>query len=252
MRETLMRRVSIATALSLGMCAAAHASLQTYAGNGLAGFGGVVGNGSLTLSDSGGTLTATFNPSGGFGGNDLVVYIDSVPGGFPDNTTFFDNADGGRQAVSGSNTGNPSQTVVQFPTGFLADYALEFENNVFTGLFQLAAGGNGSLGFVTGSTPTSGGPYTVSFPLSDIGVAPGGTFFFDGTYISTSAYRSNETIGASVTTPDSGGDAPNAGFNGQTIFTAEDSFTTSTVPEPTALGLLGLSSMALLRRRRAQ
>jgi hypothetical protein len=252
MRGTVIRRFSIAVAMGLGICTAVHANSQNYAGNGATGFGGPVGNGSVSLSDDGTNLTATFNPSGGFTGNDLVVYIDSVAGGFADNSTFFDNNDGGRTAVSGNNTGNPSASLVSFPAGFGADYALEFENNVFTGLFQLASGGGNSLGFVTGATPTSGGPYTVTFPLSDIGVSAGGTFFFDGTLISTSAYRSNETIGSSITVPDNGGDAPNAGFNGSTTFTAEDAYTTSAVPEPTSLGLLGLGALALLRRRRGE
>ncbi len=136
MRETLIRRFAIAAAMGLGICTAAHANSQIYLGNGASGFGGPVGNGSLSLSDDGTNLTATFNPSGGFTGNDLVVYIDSVVGGFPDNSTFFDNADGGRQAVSGSNTGNPSQTLVSFPTGFLADYALEFRKQRLHGPFS--------------------------------------------------------------------------------------------------------------------
>ncbi len=104
------------------------------------------------------------------------------------------------------------------------------------------------MGFVAGATPTSGGPYTVTFPLSDIGVSAGGSFFFDGTLISTSAYRSNETIGPSITIPDNGGDAPNAGFNGSTTFTGENVYTTTAVPEPISLGMVGLGAMTVLRQ----
>lgn len=198
---------------AVGLVSGAHAALSTYAGNGATGFGGTLGNGSLSLSDSGGNLTATFNPSGGFSGNDVVVYIDSTAGGFANTSTFSDNGDPGRTAISAANNGNPSRDLISFPLGFAADYALEFENNVFTGLFQLVSGGNNSLNYVTGATPVSGGPYTVTFPLSSIGIAQGQSFNFLADLISTSAYGSNETIGTSTTVPDTGA-APNAGFNG--------------------------------------
>ncbi len=225
----------------------------TFSGNGATGFGGTLGNGSLTLSDAvvGGvpTLTATFNPSGGFTGNDVVAYIDSTTGGFADTSNFSDNGDDGRKAISANNNGNPSRDLISFPAGFTADYALEFENNTFIGLFQLVSGGNGSLNFVGGTSPTPGGPYTVSFPLSSIGVTPGSSFGFVADLISTSGYGSNETIGASSTTSDVGA-APNAGFNGSTAFTAANTFTTTPVPEPAMLSMLAAAGLLLGRRRR--
>jgi hypothetical protein len=245
-------RVAVLVAAAV-VGAAQWASGAVYTGNGGTGFGGTLGNGSLNISDAGGNITFTFNPSGGFGGNDVVVYIDSVAGGFNDTSTFSDNGDGGRVAVSGFNSGNPSRTTATFPTGFGADYALEFENNVFTGLFGLVSGGNNSLNFVTGAAPVSGGPYTVTFPISDLGIAPGASFNFDASLISTTAYRSNETIGTSVTTPGSAGDAPNAGFAGSTVFSTSNSYTTTAVPEPASLGVLGLGALVVAgssRRRR--
>jgi hypothetical protein len=252
MRGTLIRRFSLAAAMGLGICTAAHASSQIYAGNGATGFGGPVGQGSVTFSDDGATVTATFTPGpAGFSGNDLVVYIDSVAGGFADNSTFFDNGDGGREAISGANTGNPSQTLVSFPAGFGADFALSIEDS-FASLFQLASGGNNSFTFVTGQAQPNGGSFSVNFPISDLGIAPGGSFSFVGTFISESAYRSNETIGASLTIPGTSGDTPNAGFIGQTLFSSADTYTTSPVPEPASLGLLSLGGLTLLRRRRAE
>ena len=251
MRENLLRRALMPAfgVFMLGLTAASQGALVSYSGNGATGFGGLVGNGSVSVSDSGGNLTVTFNPNGTFNGNDLVLYIDSVPGGFTNTSTFFDNGDAGREAVAGANAGN-SQTLAVFPTGFAADYAIEFENTIYTGLFGLASGGNNSLNYINGSAP-AGGTFSVTFPLSNIGISAGQSFNFVGTYISTSAYRSNETIGASVTTPGSAGDTPNAGFNGQTTFTSSDQYATTAVPEPTSLLGLAASGILLLRRRSA-
>jgi hypothetical protein len=224
----------------------------TYNGNGATGFGGTLGNGSLTFSDDGaGNLTATFNPSGGFSGNDVVVYIDSVSGGFPDTSTFSDNADSGRESVSAENSGNSSRDLITFPSGFAADYALEFENNTYIGLFQLQPGGNNSLNYITGTAPTSGGPYTVTFPLADLGLTQGQSFNLVADLISTTAYGSNETIGNSVTTPDTGA-APNAGFNGAVTFTSFNTYTSSAVPEPASLSVISVGGLLLTRRRSGQ
>jgi hypothetical protein len=227
------------------------ARATTYAGNGATGFGGAIGNGNLVITaDGAGNVTFTLNNASAFTGNDLVVYIDSVAGGFANTTQFSDNGDGGRESISAYNSGNPSRATVSFPTGFAADYALEFENDTYDGLFQLVAGGNNSLNYVTGNGPsTAGGPYVVTFPLSDIGLTTGQGFNFDADLISTSAYGSNETIGASTTTPDpAGGAAPNAGFNGSIAFTAADTF--GVVPEPASLSVLGIVGAAGVARRR--
>jgi hypothetical protein len=237
--------IAVAT---FGLCTSANAAV--YSGNGATGFGGPLGNGNLSITDSGGNVTFTLNNSGGFSGNDVVVYIDSVAGGFTDTSLFNDNNDGGRTAISADNSGNPSRVLISFAPGMAADYALEFENDTFDGLFALAAGGNNSLSFVTGNGPsTLGGPYVVTFPLADIGVTPGGSFSFDADLISVSGYGSNETIGTSVTVPD-GTNPPNAAFNGSITFATADTYTTA-VPEPASLGLIGgLSALMLVRRRK--
>jgi hypothetical protein len=216
-----------------------------YPGNGQTGFNGGVGNGNVAISDDGTNITLTLNDAVTLD-NDLVIYIDSVPGGFPDTSQFSDNGDGGREAISGYNSGNPSRTLVTFPSGFDADYALSIENS-FIGLFQLASGGNNSLNYITGASQSGSdaqGAYTVVFPIADLGITAGQSFNFDGTLISESAYRSNETIGPS--------DAPsgNLGFSGQLDFTGWDTYTTTAVPEPASIVTLGGMSVLLVRRRR--
>jgi hypothetical protein len=245
-----MRRV-IKTGVFAGAMLASFAipaGAAMYNGNGATGFGGALGNGSLSITNDpvSGNITFTLNNASGFSSNDVVVYIDSVAGGFADTSQFSDNGDGGRESISAANNGNPSRELITFPTGFTADYALEFENDTFDGLFGLVAGGNNSLNYITGNGPsTVGGPYVVTFPLSDIGVAPGGSFSIAADLISTSAYGSNETIGASTTNAGAGG---NPAFSGTLDFTSVNTFTAS-VPEPASIGLIGGMSVLLLRRR---
>ena len=69
---------------------------------------------------------------------------------------------------------------------------------------------------------------------------------FEGTLISPTAYRSNETFGASVTTPGTVGDTPNAGFTGTQTFSTQNTFV---VPEPASIGLLGLMGSIGFRRK---
>jgi hypothetical protein len=231
-------------AVVLGLAGFASASM-TYLGNGATGFGGTLGNGSLTISDDGaGNLTATLNPSGGFSSNDVVVYIDSVPGGFPDTSLFSDDGDGGRTSVSAYS--NPGRDLITFPAGFLADYALEFENNTYMGLYQLEPGGNNSLNYITGGTPANGGPYTVTFPMSDIGISQGQSFNFVADLISTTAYGSNESLGNTTTNGGAGG---NPGFTGSMTFSSLETYNSTSVPEPVSVGLIGFGSALLLGRR---
>ena len=244
--------IGIAACALAGLSGVAAAAIsQTYPGNGGAGFGGPIGNGSLTVSDNGGGILHVSLTTGvPFSGNSLVLYFDSKPGGVSDTSSFTDNGDGGRTAISGFNGGNtpPTRTLATFPAGFGADYAMSVEPGVFAGLFNLSTPSN--FGFIaSGNLSGSGtGPFTFSINRSDIGLGPTDPFSFVGTLISTTAYRSNETIGPSVTTPGTPGDAPNAGFTGTTVFTAANTFA---VPEPGALAVAALGASVLLRRRRA-
>lgn len=180
----------------------------------------------------------------------LIIYLDSVPGGFTDTSGFSDANDGSRKAISGFDGSNRS--TLTFESGFDPDYAIALgpSDNSFGGLWQLADGGNNSLPYITSVnlSPTgtaTAGTYTFSFSLADIGLTPGSgeSFNLFGTYISNSGYRSTEAI--------AGDDTGTSGWNAFTQ-TGFATYTTTPAPEPSTLALLGLSGLAgmvLVRRR---
>jgi hypothetical protein len=231
--------------LSLGTSAFA----TNYSGNGNSGFGGPIGLGSLTLTDNGTTLSGIIN-KGPNGFNDvLVIYIDSVTGGFSDTSGFADGNDGLRKAISGFD-GGANRSLMTFTSGFLPDYALALgpSSDSFGGLWSLANGGGNSLGFVSSAnltpTGTSGNStYSFSISLASIGITPGNSFGLFGTYISNSGYRSDEGLPGSAT-----------GSQGWNSFTQTSfgTYTVAPVPEPGTFVLAGsgLAMLALLRRRK--
>ena len=232
----------------LGLCLPAGAA--TYSGNGNTGFGGPIGQGSLTLSDNGTTVSGTLTRGGLNGFNDvLVLYIDSVSGGFSDTSGFGDAGDGLRKAISGFD-GGANRSVLTMPSGFLPDYAIALgpASDNFGGLWQLANGANNSLGFVssvnlnpTGNSASAS--YTFSFDVSQIGLTPdsGQSFRLLGSYISNSGYRSDEALPGNV-----------SGAQGWNPFTGTAEATYTTVPEPSSTALMfGLTALgAAFRWRR--
>ncbi len=240
-----MTRCNLLTTTGL-IALALNASAQTvYTGNGNTGFGGPVGNGSLSLSDNGTTISGTFTPgTTGFGNNALVLYIDSVPGGFADTSGFADANDGNRRAISGFDGGS-NRSLMTFMSGFSPDYAIALApggGDNFGGLWQLANGGGNSLPFVTSvnMNPTSAGgaSYTFSFNVNSIGLTPnsGQSFELFGTYISDTGFRSTEAI--------AGNDSGTQGWNAFTQ--TGDATYTIAVPEPSMAAFAGLGGLAAL------
>lgn len=240
--------------LATGIALAAlsfSALAATYSGNGNSGFGGPIGLGSLTLTDDGTTLSGTIN-KGPNGFNDvLVLYIDSVAGGFADTSGFADGNDGLRKAISGFD-GGANRSTLTFASGFSPDYAIALgpSSDNFGGLWQLANGGGNSLNFINSvnlsPTGTSGAAsYTFSLNLSDIGLTPGAGQSFElfGTYTSNSGFRSDEALAGNI--------AVAQGWNPATQ-TSFSVYTTLPVPEPASavLGLSGLAMFYFIRRRR--
>src|SRR5258705_9573929 len=132
------------SALAGAFCLSTQAA--TYSGNGNSGFGGPVGLGSLTLTDNGTTVFGQVN-KGPNGFNDaLVLYVDSLSGGFIDTSGFGDGADGLRKAISGFD-GGANRSALTFSPGFSPDYAIALgpASDSFGGLWQLSNGAANSL-----------------------------------------------------------------------------------------------------------
>lgn len=184
--------------LLLGTAAMAQ---STYPGNGKTGFGGVVGPGSLQVSDNGTDITLNFTKGAGGFNDVMVIYFDSQTGGFANTSTLNDQNDGGRRAISGVEGTNRS--VVNFPAGFTADFALSWDNNG-SALFRLVAGNNESLAFIS----YTGGNTSRVIPKSALNISGAVSFRFVATYVGSSGYRSNEALVQDI----GNGTEPNGNF----------------------------------------
>ncbi len=231
--------------IALGIAGTAHAA--TYAGNGGTGFGGPIGGSILSIIENGANIDFSLAAGANFNSNVLVLYIDSTTGGDNNTSGYTDISDGGRTAISGLSGGG--RTLVNFAAGFGADFALTLQPGTFSGTYNLSTPSN--FGFVQDNVlaGSGSGPFTFSVLKTSLGLPASGvsSFNFVGTLISDSGYRSNETIGTSTTIPGTPGDAPNGGFTGTQTFTT---FNTVTIPEPSALSLLGLAGLAVASRRK--
>ena len=222
---------------------AAPASAAVFNGNGNSGFGGILGTGSLelTVNAAGDGLDGVFSLGTGGFNDEIVLYLDTVPGGFSDTSSFTDQGDLLRKAISGQD--GTARSTVNFPSGFDADYAIALNDDVpsdnqvgFIGLWQLDNPANFTFAGAL-DPPAAVTEFSVAF--SDLGISTGDEVRFIGTYLNgNGAFRSDEAIGGGI---------PNGNIGTNPItFTAFESFV---VPEPASIALL-LGGLPLLARRR--
>jgi len=193
------------------------------------GFGGMVGHNfdqtpsdwGFYLNSDGANLYIGYKPGADLGASDVaVIYLNTKAGGF-DDSTMSDTADDSRRTITnlGAN-GNDT-----FPAGFLADYAITFNQ---AGIFPFECTA-GSLNFF-GSQTTRNGSGTsqnnfreIRIPYSVIGLTPGSNVdFFVALTNGSSGFLSNESIPPSSSLNGSG----NPGTSGPGTYTSFDRFTT--------------------------
>jgi hypothetical protein len=254
------QKLLLTVAFSTLLAGAASAQVtSSFLGNGNSGFGGVIGTGNLTVSSfADGNLTFSLVKGAGNFTDAVVIYIDSVSGGFGNTTSFNDQQDPLRSAISGASGGTTgmdanTRSILQFNTGFNADYAIAL-NSEYGGLWQLAAGGNNSLVFNSGVNLTPTGTqtntsYGFNTNVSNIGLSAnsGESFKFVATYLNAgNSFRSDEAIGFNIA-----GDNPgNGGIGNYPTTTATSESTFTTIPEPSTYALIALGAAFLLWRVR--
>ena len=234
---------------SNGSAIAAYYNRQSYPGQGRA---GVVGSGTLSMSNSTSTVYAGFNKGTGSFTDNLVMFIDSVPGGYTTTSVFSDHANPQETAISGYSV---SRSIANFAPGFGADYAIVVGVNNGAAIYQLVNDGTGPhvqlIRTITLGPP--GDPnapqFYWQFDWTDIGLPRGNTNFFkfETSLISMNGYRFLQSFE---------GLTGAEGYNTIT-FTNYDTYGVQPIPENTtaALGVFGAvaaiaSVVARFRKRR--
>jgi hypothetical protein len=224
-----------------------------FTGNGSGSGGGAVGNGTLSLTDNGTTMSGTFTKgtSGNF--NDvLVIFVDSQSGGFTSTSSFSDTSTAMRRAICGL-LRSDARSTANFAPGFTADYAIAISiTSAPHGTIYHLGTGNLDPGFmndfnVTDGDSASSPRFSFSFARSDIGLSSGAGFKFESSYITATGSRYLESFESTSGT---------GGFENSITFGNYDTYGISSVPEPvnTALAALGgitltSGAVSMLRRR---
>jgi hypothetical protein len=236
MNNRLERLGAMAGALMSILCAnccVAALYSANYQGHGDGSAGGIISNGSMDLSDRGASLYGTINAGSRFFSDAIVIYIDCRAGGFNDNLSFFDYSTTHTRAISGSP--NPDfRSRAHFAPGFGADFALVLSQNYGSGLYQLAAGGNGSLGDRIPISFNENWQFSVNW--SDLGITdPAAHYFtFSSTAVSGNGYRyleSYENISGQ------------SGYNYDVTWSGYNVFGIAAVPEPVNVALAGFAGV---------
>lgn len=245
------------------LLSAALSPAATFIGNGNSGFGGVLGTGSITVTDDGSNLNFTFTKGSANFNDYLVLYFDAP--GTTAGATILDTSGeigspfNGRRAIANEF----GSGISAMPAGFTASHAFALKSNTSESnhLFSIADNSTNAntLGFVSthavsnfGSTTASS--YSWSIPFSAFGltqsVSANDTLKFFATYLnpnsgagSDASFRSNEGL----TGENMGG--TNIGFSDYS-FTQSFSYTVTPEPSRALFAAMGLFGVFFRRRRK--
>ncbi|WP_127846315.1 T9SS type A sorting domain-containing protein [Psychroflexus aestuariivivens] len=173
-----------------------------YNANGNSGFGGVVGNSDLELSDDGTTITGVFTKGSGDFNDAMVIYISTGATGRESiDGNVNDQGDDLRRAISSAGA---NASVINFPNGFEATHAIAV-NQFFGGIWSIPATGevgNSELVYINpvgNPTLASSASFTFSFDWSEIGLTSGDDFEFVITYLNAgNGFLSDEAYGDGI------------------------------------------------------
>lgn len=226
--------------------AAGYYNYQSYDGNGV---GGAVGNATLALSNNNYTVYANFVKGIGSFSDNLVIFIDTVSGGYSTTGVFSDYNNAQEASISGYR--GLSRSTANFAPGFQADYAIVLGINIGSGIYKLVDDGTGphvqlirdGLNFVFTDSPNHPS-YSFQFDWADLGLPNRNTNFFkfETSYISSNGYRSLQSF------EDLTGEEGYKTIN----FTNYDTYGVPPVPENTTSALAvfgGLAGVAALGKR---
>lgn len=243
----MFRKIFPSLAILLFALLPSNGLADLYLGNTNTGFGGPLGNGSLEITDNGvDTISFCLDLAGPIT-NDVIIYIDSVAGGFSDTGGFTDTGDPIRVGISNFDGVNP-RTTIGF-TGFQPDFAIGADGG-FQDLWELQNAAShdylGATGVDKTGSDYAAGTYKLNLDMSKLGISLGDTINFAVTHTSGTGFLSDELIAGSSTGFDNG----NPGFGASP--TVSSLSYTVTVPEPGTSGLLvcGLLAAVSLRRRK--
>jgi hypothetical protein len=178
----------------------------TFLANGLGGFGEPVGGSTLQFYDDGTTISGVFNKGNGDFNDRLVIYIANGATGRNQITGVGvnDRADLSRAAVSFT-----SNSVLSFPSGFDATYAISISQNALNlfGIPNSGDLGNNGLNFIktvrTGGFVNTAPRFVFSFDWADLGLTSENSFRFVATYLNpagndNAGFVSNEGFGSGL------------------------------------------------------
>jgi hypothetical protein len=210
----------------------------TYPGNGNSNFGGAIGKGSITVLDSGDSITFRLNRGTGLLDSIVVFYIDYTSGvGITSTSQLTPKGDIYSAAVAGRSV-DGRRADLNF-SGFDPEAAVVFNKDggkiysfpYFYGFGSFDEGGTLNLK-PTGTN--SAASYSQTISKSELGVTGNVTFKFIGTYIGNNGSRSNEGFGVPFTNYREGSNIESRSYNPYTV-TTYNTFSTLTATLPVKL-----------------